>query len=196
MSDTFKPIDPLEFARELWPDVRFYGKQREIIYSVEEDDETIVHAGNMLGKDYVAGFIVLSYFLRYPVVRVITTSVKDDHLRVLWGEIDRYIQTCKYPLLASKGGPLIQTHRNLRKKRFGKPCPISYVRGMVSEKAEGLAGHHAEYTLWVADEASGIAQEAYTQSTTWAKRILAFGNPNECQNFFKEAYKSGNILAT
>jgi hypothetical protein len=194
--DLFRPIDPLEFCAELWPDVRFYNKQVEIIYSVEENDETIVHAGNMLGKDYVAGFIVLSYFLRYPVVRVITTSVKDDHLRVLWGEIQRFIDTCKYPLLASKGGPLIVTHRNILKKRNGAKCPISYVRGMVSEKAEGLAGHHAEYTLWVGDEASALAQEAYTQSTTWAKRILAIGNCNETSNFFKEAWKSGSILAT
>lgn len=193
---SFRPIDPLEFAYELWPNVRFYSKQREIIYSVEENDETIVHAGNMLGKDFVAGFIVLSYFLRYPVVRVITTSVKDDHLRVLWGEIQRYVDTCKYPLDVKRGGPLRITYRNIRKKINGKLCPISYVRGMVSEKAEGLAGHHAPFTLWVGDEASALAQEAYTQAATWAKRILLIGNCHECQNVFKEAWKTGNILAT
>lgn len=190
----FQAIDPLEFASVMWPDVRFYKKQKEIIYSVERDDETIVYAGNMLGKDFVAGYIVLSYFLRHPVVRVITTSVKDDHLRVLWGEIERYINTCKYPLRYGKGGPLICTHRNIYKRTKGVKCPISYVRGMVSERFEGLAGHHAMYTLGVIDEASGVSDEAYTQIGTWAKRILAFGNPNHCDNFFKRAWKEGEIV--
>ena len=199
--DIFQPnlyqaIDPMEFAYQMWPAnmVRFYPKQEEIIYSVENNDETIVHAGNMLGKDFVAGYIALSYFLRYPVVRIITTSIRDDHLRVLWAEIHRFIDTCRYPLLASQGGPLHLTHRSITKVRNGTKCPISYMRGMVSEKQEGLAGHHAPFTLAIMDEASGIPDEAYTQMQTWAKRILAIGNPMNCSNFFYRSYKQGNIL--
>lgn len=41
--------DPLKFAKALWPKVTFYDKQREIIYSVRDNDETFVPAGNMLG---------------------------------------------------------------------------------------------------------------------------------------------------
>lgn len=41
--------DPLVFAKILWPDVAFYKEQREIIYSVRDNDETFVPAGNMLG---------------------------------------------------------------------------------------------------------------------------------------------------
>ena len=47
-------VDPVEFKKLCWPDVEFYDKQREIIYSVQDNDETIVPAGNMLGKDFVA----------------------------------------------------------------------------------------------------------------------------------------------
>lgn len=192
-SDDFLAIDPLEFQRELWPNVKFYGKQREIIYSVEHNDETIVYAGNMLGKDFVAGYIALSWFLRHPVTRVITTSVKDDHLRVLWGEIERYINTCKYKLHAKDGGPLIVTHRNIYKRLNGVKCPISYMRGMVSDRPEGLAGHHAPHTLAILDEASGIDDSAFTQIGTWAKRILAIGNPNSTSNFFYKSYREGDI---
>ena len=42
--------DPIEFAKLLWPDIYFYPKQREIIRSVQEVDETFVPAGNMLGN--------------------------------------------------------------------------------------------------------------------------------------------------
>jgi hypothetical protein len=41
-----KFLDPIEFAAEMWPHVRFYEKQREIIYSVRDNDETFVPAGN------------------------------------------------------------------------------------------------------------------------------------------------------
>jgi hypothetical protein len=33
----------------LWPSVVFYREQEEIIYSVVENDETFVPAGNMMG---------------------------------------------------------------------------------------------------------------------------------------------------
>lgn len=40
--------DPIALASVLWPDVYFYDRQIEIIRSVDENDETFVHAGNML----------------------------------------------------------------------------------------------------------------------------------------------------
>ncbi len=181
----WRPLkDPIKFARFFWPDVRFYDKQEEIIYSVIYNDETFVTAANMVGKDFVAGFICLYYFLTHQPCRVVTTSVKDDHLRVLWGEIGRYIQTSRVPLTSKEGGPLICNHHHIRKSINGKICSISYLRGMVSERGEGLAGHHARYTLGVIDEASGVADESYNAITGWAKRVLAFGNPLPCQNFF------------
>lgn len=149
------------------------------------------------GKDYVAGFICITYFLLHPVVRIVSTSVKDDHLRVLWGEIGRFIQDSKYPLEDRKGGPLVVNHRDLRKRSVRKKeiDPISYCRGMVSEHGEGLAGHHAPHTLAVIDEASGVDDLAYTQLGTWAKGMLIFGNPNPTSNFFYKAVEAGDLVA-
>ncbi len=190
-----KIADPVKFARILWPEVRFYSKQVEIIHSVLQNDETVVHAGNQLGKDFVAGFICLYYFLLHREVRVVTTSVKDDHLRVLWGEIGRFVMTSKYPLTIDKGGPLIFNYRDIKKVVNGVECEISYLRGMVSERGEGMAGHHAAHTLLVIDESSGVDDVVYTQGATWAKRMLIFGNPNPCANFFFKSVESGDILA-
>ena len=192
--------DPIRWGKYFWPKVDFYDKQREIIRSVEENDETYVPAGNMLGKDFVAGFIALRAFLVHRVVRVVTTSVKDDHLRVLWGEIGRFIDTARSdtpfgPLSAKEGGPLIINHRDIRKQYGGVQCKISYMRGMVSEKGEGMAGHHAPYTLGVIDEASGVDDTVYTQMCTWAKRILVFGNCNPCpqNHFFRAGVRGGDL---
>lgn len=197
--------DPFELMKVLWPHEQFYGKQEEIVRSVFfEADETVVPACNMSGKDYVAGFIVPVFFLTHWPCRIITTSVKDDHLRVLWGEIGRWVQNARTdtalgPLDSKDGGPLIINHRDMRRLMGGKVCPISYVRGMVSERGEGMAGHHAKYTLAVIDEASGVDDQVYTQMCTWARRILIIGNPNRCvsgkQHFFYKAVKGGDLAA-
>lgn len=163
---------------------------------------SLVDLGRGNGKDFVAGFIALWFFLTRHTCRVITTSVKDDHLRVLWGEIGRFIQECKHPLLLDQGGPLIWNHRDIRKvlnptdpcKR--RRCEISYLRGMVSERGEGLAGHHAAHTLCIIDEGSGVDDLVYTQQATWARRLLVIGNPNQTNNFFYRGVKEGDLRAS
>lgn len=151
----------------------------------------------------MAGFIALRHFLCWPVSRVITTSVKDDHLRVLWGEIGRFILESTVPLTADKGGPLVVNHRDIRKLIIGpdgRPtsdlCPISYLRGMVSERGEGMAGHHAPHTLGIGDESSGIDDTVYTQMGTWAASMLFIGNPNPpgaTNRFFYEQVRAGDL---
>jgi len=215
--------DPVKFASHFWPEKSFFNKQVEITYSVRDNVETVVPAGNMLGKDYIAGYIATSgimypqmYFppeyVRwidsqrspsnpYPhTVRIITTSVKDDHLRVLWGEIGRWVQSCRYPMdyRKCKEGGYIINHREI-KKLYGSgenrvEDKISYLRGMVSEKGEGMAGHHAAYTFCIVDEASGVDDIVYTQAATWAKKFLIIGNPNPTANFFYRMVKGGDIL--
>lgn len=201
--------NPVKLARELWPDVRFYKEQRDILYSVWNDSETIVPAGHMLGKDFVTGACCLLFFLTRSPCRIFTTSVDGRQLEaVLWGEIRRFIQTCRFPLEASRGGPLVINHLNIRKMINGQLCPLSYLKGGVSAKGEGLSGHHIAKTgdgiprtLFVADEASGADQEVFTKYPEWAHRVLIIGNPYECNNYFKWAVegnpegtdKGGNI---
>jgi phage terminase large subunit len=192
---------PLEFAKLLWPDVIFYREQRQILHSIVENDETMVPAGNMLGKDFVGGFVAVWFFMTRTPCRVITTSVKDDHLRVLWGEIGRFIQSSRFPLTRDKGGPLIVNHRDVRKVidlKSGVPCQISYLRGMVSEKGEGMAGHHAAHTLCIIDEASGVDDLVYNQQATWSRKLLAIGNPNPCppNHWFRRGVTDGDLVAS
>lgn len=198
MIDTPKILDPLEFAKLCWPHVTFYKQQKEIIYSVRDNDETFAVAGNMLGKDFVAAFIVLWYFVSRQPCRILTTSVKDTHLDILWGEIGWFIRESKYPLEAKHGGLLIINHHHIRKMYKGERCPLSKVIGQVASDitAESMQGYHIKQTgdgiprtMFVADEASSLPDSYYTMADTWANRKFVFGNPWECQNFFKHAVK-------
>lgn len=194
--------DPLLFKRICWPDVVFYDKQIEIAESVRDNDETVVPAAHQMGKDFISGFVGLWYYVCHHPVRVVTTSVKDDHLRVLWGEIKRFITTSAIPLDSRKGGPLLVMNRELRKLRRTKkgeaiPDDYSYMIGMVSEDPAGLAGHHAKYALIIYDEASGVREEAFERTDTWAKRRLIIGNPYDAGgNYFQRAVKQRDILAS
>lgn len=200
---------PLRLKEVLWPDVIFYRQQRLIIESVWDNDETYVPAGNMLGKDYVGGYVALAFFLTRHPCRVVTTSAKDDHLRVLWGEINRYVQSCKYPLDFKSGGPLRINHQDIRKvftrgSRAGTVCPISYLTGLVAgaDSIAAMQGHHVAKTgdgvprtLFVSDESSSVRDEYMKMASTWMNRALVIGNTWPCQNFFYRGVKAGNLKA-
>ncbi len=188
--------DPILFQQLCWPDIRLYDKQEEILYSLRDNYETFVPAGNALGKDFVTAFAVLWFFCSRSPCRVITSSVDHPQLKgVLWGEIRRFIMTSKYPL------PLQVNDLALKQDIDGKIDPRSYVIGRVTAKGEGLLGHHIERrgdkiprTLAVFDEASGVDQEAYEATDTWAHRKLIIGNPYPCVNFFFQGVQAGDLM--
>lgn len=188
--------DPIGVCQELWPHVKLYDKQIEILYSVWDNLETVVPAGNMLGKDFTAGHLAVIFFLtRFPC-RIVTTSTKDLHLNVLWGEINRAIQSSRFSLQSTRGGPLLVNHHEVRRIRGGQRAPLCYILGMVAspETAESFQGHHVPdigdgipRTLFIGDEASSLPDSYRTMARTWAKRMLFIGNPWPCENFFKKA---------
>lgn len=199
--------DPFLFLALCWPDIQLYPRQAEIVESVRDNDETVVPAGNALGKDFIAAFICIWFFCSRSPCKVVTHSVDQPQLQgVLWGEMRRFIETSRYKL------PLY-----VRQDMFaqyirpdGTADPLSYLIGRVTRKGEGLLGHHVPRTtkdrtpdgrmlprtLFVADEASGIDDEAWEKVDTWAHRKLAIGNPYPCQNFFYKGVKEGNIRAS
>lgn len=194
-------VDPIKLQRRVWPKLVFYDKQWDIIYSVWDNDETVVPAGNMLGKDFVAAFINIAYFLTRRPCRCVTTSVDGTQLEgVLWGEMRRFIQTAHEPISSDRGGPLLVNHLNIRKVDTvtKEVCGLSYLMGRVAAKGEGMLGHHIPHTgdgiprtLFTADEASGVDDESEDKASTWADRKLFIGNPYPCNNFFKRAVEGG-----
>ena len=188
--------DPFKFMAMCWPDIKLYDKQAEIIESVIENDDTIVPAGNALGKDFIAAFIALWFFLSRRPARVITHSVDQPQLKnVLWGEMRRFIANSRHPL------PLRVSEGIDTGIRRNTMCS-SYLIGRVTRKGEGLLGHHEAKgpdgeprTLFIADESSGIDNEAWEAADTWAHRRLAIGNPYPCENFFKKSAKEGDRVS-
>lgn len=189
--------DPVKFVALCWPEIKLYDKQQEIMYSVRDNDETFVPAGNMLGKDFVSALITLWFFCSRSPAIVITTSSSQSQLKsVLWGEMGTFMATTKFPL------PLVVNDMWLRQKLpTGEPMPGKcYVRGIVTDREETLQGHHLPWgpnklprTLAIFDEASSIEDRYYNAVDTWAHRKLIIGNPLPCSNIFYRAVKAGDV---
>lgn len=191
-----KVMDPVKFVELCWPDINLYDKQREILYSVRDNEETYVPAGNALGKDFVAALAVLWFFVSRRPAKVVTTSVKGDQLNdVLWAEIRRFIDTSRYRL------PILFNHLHIRQLRSdGTLEPRSSLTGQVAKQGESLLGRHIEVgldgiprTMVMIDEASGVANQTYESADTWAHRKLITGNPYPTTNFFRVAVQLGDL---
>jgi len=194
-----QPIDPLVFQKKFWPQVNLYKEQKEIIYSVRDNIETLVPAGNALGKDFISAFIVLWFFCSRRPARVVTTSVGERQLRdVLWGEMNWFIQNSKYPL------PIQVNHMHIRQiYNDGTFVPKCEIIGQVVQQGEGLLGRHlpkledgGPTTLVVFDEASAIGDITYESCLTWSHRRLIIGNCWETSNFFRKGVEEGDKILT
>lgn len=209
--------DPIRFGRMLWPHFKFYDKQIEVIRSIRDSVETYAVAGNKLGKDFVGGFVGVTFFvapwLYFPrsyvsqieaqrvnamsphTRRIVSTSVEEKHLDILFGEAAKFLFTSKVPLL---GTEVVMVHQELRLKSeehlVGKNSG-SYWKGRVFApgQSESLSGHHAPYNLAMGDEASALADEVKKRFAEWAKRRFYFGNPKPCDAFFKTNCLAGDL---
>lgn len=189
------PLDPVGFVKFFWPHITLYDKQREILESVRDNDETYVPAANGMGKDFVAGLCGLWFFCSRSPARVLTTSVQVRQLEiVLWGEMRRFIQEAAHRL------PLLVNHLHMRKLTGVKDevDPRSELVGFVAKAGEGYLGMHLDQNPWprclgIFDEASGIPQDNYDKANTWLHRKLIIGNCFETTNFFRTAVREGNL---
>lgn len=197
-------IDPIRFINACWPEIQLYDKQKDILYSLMDNDETVVPAGNKLGKDFVTGLAVLWFFVSRHPCRIVTTSVDDTQLNaVLWGEIRRFLQTSVVGLSTDRGGSLLVNDQKIRKIVKGGICGLSYILGRVAtDDGSGFLGHHIadtgdniKRTLFVVDEASAVPDMYYDKATTWAQKVLIIGNPFPCSNFFRRGVKGGDTYS-
>ena len=91
--------DPIALMAALWPEIRLYDKQAEVVQSVWDNYETTVHAANEVGKDFIAARIVVVFFITRSPCRVVTSSAGETQLKaILWTEIKEAIATAAFDL--------------------------------------------------------------------------------------------------
>jgi hypothetical protein len=187
-------IDPVRFFELCWPGIRLYDKQVELLYSCATNIETFCHAGNELGKDFMAARIALWFYSSRRPSKVLTTSASEDQLElVLWAEMREAIKTSRLNLSIH-----VDHLRVRRKDKDGEYEPNSFIKGKVARKGEGFQGFHlSDYTdkprvMTIIDEGSGVADEHYEAAQSFSDVILVIGNPMNNTNFFYFGCRKGD----
>ena len=170
-----------KFAREILG-VRLDRKQREALWSIQNNRRTSIRSGNARGKDFVAAVGSLCFLYLNVPSKVIETAPTDRQVvDVIMTEISMLHKNAKVDL-----GGHVWTHR------ISFEDANYFLEGFkANDKAvEDWSGYHSPNLMVVVSEASGIEQETFDAIEgilTGNSRLVLTFNPNRAAG---EAYES------
>lgn len=176
--------DPVFFCEKILG-IELWSKQKEILYSMRDNPNTIAVSCNAGGKTFVSAAGVLWFLCTHKDSMVLTSAPTWRQVTsVLWAEITKMYLNAKFPI----GGVLTQGKLELGPKWFAL--------GLPSSEEVRFQGYHAEDLLIVFDEAAGIEPHIYTAAqgnlTSKNSRLLLIGNPTSPTGMFYEYSKNPN----
>ena len=162
----------------------YWSAQREIADSVVKNRITLVQAGNLVGKTYVAAGLLLWFLYTRPNSIVISTAPTQTQLEeVLWKEVRTAWKHSRIPL----DGRLLADPQKIA------ISDTHFAIGYSTTKTERISGHHTYHLLALIDEFSGIAPEIVEAIDSLdAGRLLAIGNPLRPDGPFYERCQSAD----
>ena len=174
--------NPVAFVREAFgaePD----KWQGEALQSLAKGRCVAVRSGHGVGKSTDLAWAVL-WGLMVGGALIPCTAPTEQQLRdILWPEIARWGQRC--PDIWKE---LEMTEKRIRLKRD----PNVFAVARVAKTAEGLAGFHAPWIIYLADEAPGIPETAMAvvdgALTTEHASCFMAGNPTKPTGYFIDAF--------
>lgn len=126
-----------------------WGKQREILFSVRDNQKTAVRACHGASKTFTAAEVAVWFLECFPRSKVITTAPTHHQVEhLLWSEINSIYSNSRVPL----AGRCLQT---MIKDDLDE---THYAIGFSTDKPARAEGWHSPYILFIFDEAKGIAQ--------------------------------------
>lgn len=175
--------DPARWAKERLG-VDLWSKQREIMASVRDHNNTAVHSCHEIGKSFTAAVAVCWWLDTHDpgTAFVFTTAPTAPQVEaVLWREINK--------LHARAGLP---GRLNLTEWYMGREL-VAIGRKPSDHNHHAGQGLHAQYFLVVIDEACGVVKSLWDMASTLAanehSRTLAIGNPDDPQGEFADNCK-------
>ncbi len=170
--------NPARFNRRILGRPAYWWRQTEIAESVRDFPVTLVPAGNMVGKSFVAAGLLHWFLQIHPGSLVLATAPSQTQLEeVLWKEVERAYNGSRIPL----GGRLLKSPLKIDLGNGWQALAYS------TQKTERLSGHHAGDMLAILDESSGIAPEIVAAVDSCnPSRLLMLGNPLRPDGAFYE----------
>jgi phage terminase large subunit len=125
-----------------------WSKQREILWSVRDNEKTAVRASHGVSKTYTAAEIAVWFLSCIPNSKVITTAPTWTQIKMLlWSEINSIYANSRIRLEGECLSTEIKTEEH-----------DHYAFGFSTDKPARAEGWHAPAILFIFDEAKGIPQ--------------------------------------
>lgn len=153
------------------------------------------------GKTSLGAWAILYWLCRFPSPKIPCTAPTEHQLwDNLWPEIHKWIGKSRFQL--DRFLHWTKTKVSARNPETGQDDPEWFAVGRVSRvtksahneqgEAYGLQGFHADFILFVVDEASGVPDPVYAAIegalATGQAKLLALGNPNAPYGWFWRAF--------
>ena len=176
---------PLE-AFEQPPEVEKW--QDEGLRAFASHDRLAVRSGHGVGKSAYLSWLIFIYLLTRMPCKIPCTAPSAHQLEdVLWSELahwHRRLQPWLKNLLTIKAG--------IVEAAWAPKEAFAVSRTARREQPEAFQGFHSPNLLFIADEASGVADEVFevgqgAMSTPGAKTVLT-GNPTRLSGFFFDCF--------
>ncbi len=177
-------MHPVEFVEDLigaTPD----DVQAKILCSVAENPMTTVRSGHGIGKSAVEAWTLIWFMSTRPFPKIPCTAPTQHQLfDILWAEIAKWLRHSKY-----LNDEFVWT----KEKVYMKGHPEEWFAvARTATNPDALQGFHADNTMFIIDEASGVDDKIFEPilgalSTKGAK-LLMCGNPTQLQGFFYDSH--------
>lgn len=170
----------IAFQESLWE------KQIEVLQSLRDNKYTTVRSCHDVGKTFLAARAVIWFLCSFFNSKIITSAptfrqVKD----ILWREMHVAYEKSQIQL----PGQVLDTEWSI--------APDWFALGLSTNEPTRLQGFHADYLLFLADEAAGIPQDIFDASegivTSEHAKILYLGNPTGLEGMFYKSFKLANF---
>lgn len=207
--------DPVAFFEDILG-VTPWEREAEVLRALVDHDRVACKSGRRIGKSHLGAGAALWFYCSFPGARVTMTSTTARQVEdILWRELcmmrmdgGRCVR-CKAERDAAIASGLSPVAADIR---FPRPCPHSaviaeepgkkpatglkspdfrMVKGATARDAEAFQGISGANQLFIADEASGIAQgifDAISGNRAGGGKVLLLGNPTQNSGEFFEAF--------
>jgi len=178
--------DPDYFFNE-YLGAELWSKEKELLYSVKNNQKTTVRSNNSSGKTYTIARIGLWFLSAFPQSMVINTA--PTHRQVenqYWREFRKAYKSAKRVI----GGKLLKTQFNIAEDWYA----IGFSTSNGEDGMEKFQGWHANNVLIIVDEASGVHPKIFEAiqgalAGGGTVRLVYIGNPTKNTGDFADSFK-------
>ncbi|MGH0487871.1 DEAD/DEAH box helicase family protein [Bacillus mycoides] len=181
--------DPVAFVEDIL-EVEPDPWQKEVLNDIANHSHVSVRSGQGVGKTAMESWICIWFLCCRPYPKIICTApTKQQLYDVLWAEIAKWLNNSQVKDL------LKWTKTKIYMKGFEDRW---FATAKTATRPENMQGFHEDYMLFIADEASGIADdimEAILGTLSGSEnKLFMCGNPTKTSGVFFDSHNKDRAL--